>query len=78
MKPIYCGPFEVLNRIGIVAYRIEFPANMRDHNVFHVYLLKKYIHDHNHINYWNVIQVELEGQFQVEPMCILDKKVTLL
>ena len=37
----YCGPFEVLESIGPVAYRIALPANTRYHNVFHVYLVKK-------------------------------------
>ena len=27
---------------------------------------------------WDVIQVEREGEFQTEPLCILDKKVTVL
>ena len=47
LAPRYCGPFEVIDRIGPVAYRIAFPANMRAHNVFHVSLLKKYVHDLN-------------------------------
>ena len=64
--------------MGLVAYRIAFPANMRAHNVFHVSLCKKYVHDPIHIIDWNVIQVEPKGEFQVEPMHILNKKVTLL
>ena len=27
---------------------------------------------------WDVIQVELEGEFQIEPMCILSRKVTMI
>ena len=41
-------------------------------------MLKKYIHDPNHVINWDVIQVEPEGEFQIEPTCILDKKVTML
>ena len=63
LSPRYCGPFEVLERIGLVAYRIAFPASTRDHNVFHVYLLNKYVHDPNHVINWDVIQVEPEGEF---------------
>ena len=74
----YCGPFEVLDKIGLDAYRIALIDNMRAHNVFHVSLLKKYVHDPNHIIYWNVILVEPEGEFQVELVRIFDKKVTLL
>jgi hypothetical protein len=51
---------------------------MRIHNVFHVSLLKKYVHDSNHVIDWNVIQVEHEGDFRVEQMHILDQKVTVL
>ena len=45
----------MLGRIGSVAYRLAFPGSTRDHNVFHVYLLKKYVHDPNHVIYWDVI-----------------------
>ena len=41
-------------------------------------MLKKYVHDTNHVINWNVIQVEPEGEFQIELMHILDKKVTML
>jgi hypothetical protein len=68
----YCGPFEILERIGPIAYMISFPASMYVHNVFHVSFLKKYILDANHVIDWNVIQVEQEGAFQVHLVCILD------
>ena len=78
LSPRYCGPFEVLESIGPVAYRLAFLASTRDHNVFHVSFLKKYVHDPNHVINWDVIQVEPEGEFQIEPMHILDRKVTVL
>jgi hypothetical protein len=51
----FCGPFEILERIGSVAYMLALPASMNVHNVFHVSLLKKYIPDANHVIDWNVI-----------------------
>jgi hypothetical protein len=74
----YCGPFEILEKIGLVTYMLALLASMRVHNVFHVSLLKKYVPDPNHIIYWNVIQVEHEGDFRVEPICILDHKVKVI
>jgi hypothetical protein len=74
LAPQYCGPFEILDRVEPVAYRLELPPTTKEHNVFHVSLLKKYVHDYNHIIEWSVIQVELEGEFLPEPQCIIDRK----
>jgi hypothetical protein len=74
----YCGPFEILERIGSVAYMIALLGYMSIHNVFHVSFLKKYIPDVNHVIDWNVIQVEQEGAFQVHPLHILRWKIKLL
>ena len=77
LSPRYRGPFEVFERIGLVAYKLSLPARTRAHDFVHVSLLKKYVHDPNHVINW-VIQVEPEGEFQTEPLHILDKKVTVL
>jgi hypothetical protein len=66
----YCGPFEILEKIGPIEYIVALYASMRVHNVFHVSLLKKYVPDPNHIIDWNVIQVEHERDFRVEPIHI--------
>jgi hypothetical protein len=70
----YCGPFEILERIGPIAYMLALPASMTVHNVFHVSLLKKYIPDVNHVIDWNVIPVDQEGILQVNLVRILDRK----
>jgi hypothetical protein len=74
LESIFCGPFEILERIGLVANILALPTSMTVHDVFHVLFLNKYIPDPNHVIDWNVIQVEQEGVLQVHPVCILDQK----
>ena len=74
----FYGPFEILEKIGPIAYMLALPTFMSVHNVFHVSLLNKYVHDHNHVSDWNLIQVETKRNFWVQPVRILDKKVKML
>ena len=50
LAPRYVGPFEILDKVGLVAYRLALPPVLeRMDNVFHVSQLRKYIPDPNHI-----------------------------
>jgi hypothetical protein len=40
--PRYIGPYEVIERIGLIAYRLALPPHLNKiHEIFHVSLLKK-------------------------------------
>ena len=55
MKPQFCGPFSIIERIGPVAYRLTLPPIVKVHNVFHVSLLNKYVNDVDHVIDWSVL-----------------------
>jgi hypothetical protein len=78
LAPRYYGSIQVLARVGIVAYQLALSTSLKVQNIFHVSLLKKYVHDVTHVVNWNVIQVEPTAEFQVEPLRILDRKEIML
>lgn len=50
LAPRYMGPFQVIEKIGDIAYHLNLPVQLRHvHNVFHVSMLKKYIPNPSHI-----------------------------
>eukprot|EP00253_Pinus_taeda_P017390 PITA_17390 len=72
LAPWYCGPFQILARVGPVAYQLALPSHIRVHNVFHVSVLKKYVYDPRHVIRWQEIQVE--GEVLAEPLSILHRR----
>jgi hypothetical protein len=42
LSPHFYGPFQVIERVGSVAYRLRLPPKACIHDVFHVVFLKKY------------------------------------
>ena len=79
LSPRVIGPFEILERIGTVAYRLALPPSMSSvHEVFHVSMLRKYTPDPAHVVDWGQIEVNTDGTFEEEPICILDSRDQVL
>ncbi|WMV46499.1 hypothetical protein MTR67_039884 [Solanum verrucosum] len=79
LSPSYIGPFEILECVGSVAYRLALPPNLSGvHPVFHVSMLKRYHGDGDNIIKWNSIVLDKDLQYEKEPIAILDRDVRKL
>ena len=68
----FIGPFEVLERVGTVAYLLALPPSMTGvHEVFHVSMLRKYTPDPAYVVDWEQIEIDTDGTFEEGPVCIL-------
>ena len=59
---------------GPADYELALPTHVRVHNVFHAYLIKKYVYETKHVIFWSLLQVEPEGDFSPKAFHKLDKK----
>ena len=79
LSPRLIGPFEILKRVGTVAYRLALPPSMSGvHEVFQVSMLRNYTPDPAHIVDWGQIKVGTDGTFEEGPMYILDSRDQVL
>jgi len=75
LDPRYIGPFEILERIGPLAYRLALPPEIEKiHDVFHVSQLRKYVPDPSHVLKYSPLQLQEDLSYTVEPVQILDRK----
>jgi hypothetical protein len=73
LSPRYIGPFLITARIGKLAYRLELPQSMSGvHNVFHVSMLRKYLHDPEQRIELEHIIIEQDLTINSEPVRILE------
>ena len=79
LSPRFIGPFEVLDRVGQVAYQLPLlPQLSWVHDVFHVLQLRKYHPDSSHVLDWSNIEMD-DSLIVIEaPIQILDRREKLL
>ena len=78
-SPRFIGPYEILERVGPVAYRLALPPELAKlHDVFHVSMLRRYRPDPSHILPVQDIQVQEDFTFDEEPKTILDREIRQL
>ena len=75
LSPRFIRPFEILERVGTVAYRLALPPSMSGvHEVFHVSILRRYTPDPARVVDWGEIEVDTDGTFEEGPVCIMDSR----
>ena len=79
LNPRYVGPFEILERIGEVAYRLALPPSLVGvHDIFHISMLKKYLPDPSHIMELEPLQAKKDLSYEEYPVRIMDCKEQVL
>ena len=76
LNPQYIGSCRILKRIGPIVYRLELPKDLeRIHDVFHVFMLRKYISDPSHVLEAPPIELNEDLLFKVQLMGIVDQRM---
>ncbi|GKA31003.1 putative nucleotidyltransferase, ribonuclease H, partial [Tanacetum coccineum] len=75
LSPRFIGPFEILDRVGEVSYRLALPPQLSHvHNVFHVSLLRGYNYHPYHVVQYPFDKIREDLSFAEEPEAILDRQ----
>ena len=79
LSPRYVGPFEIVERIGTVAYRLHLPEEMSGiHDVFHISNLRKCLADETLAMPLRDVEIDKNLKFVEQPLQIEDFKTKSL
>ncbi|XP_070008049.1 uncharacterized protein [Nicotiana sylvestris] len=79
LSPRYIAPFEMLERIGYMVYKLASPPSLLSvHPVFHFPMLPKYYGNPFYVMDFNTVQLDGNLTYDVEPAAILDRQVRKL
>ncbi|KAJ0854279.1 putative nucleotidyltransferase, Ribonuclease H [Helianthus annuus] len=79
LSPRYIGPFEVIERVGFVAYKLNLPEELNGiHNVFHICNLKKCFADESLVIPHTDVHIDESLRFVEKPVSIEDRQVKKL
>ncbi|KAA0046171.1 pol protein [Cucumis melo var. makuwa] len=68
----FVGPFEILERIGPVAYSLVLPPSFSAiHDVFHISMLEKYVADLTHVVDFEPLRINENLRYEEHPVEIL-------
>lgn len=76
MSPRFVRPYEVLERVEPVAYKLTLPPKLsKIHNVLHISMLRMYRSNPDHVVQIEELEVEPNLSYKEELVCILSREV---
>ena len=79
LTPKFLGPYQILKKIGPVAYQIALPPNLSNlHLVFHVSQLRQYNPDPSHVVESDRVQLRDNLTYEAQPLRISDQRLKQL
>nr|XP_033512829.1 uncharacterized protein LOC117277536 [Nicotiana tomentosiformis] len=79
ISPRYIGPYEILDRIGSLAYKLALPLRLSlVHPVFHVSMLRRYIREDSHKIQAEDVELDENLTYEEGPIAILERQVRQL
>ncbi|XP_073120089.1 uncharacterized protein [Henckelia pumila] len=79
LSPMFIGSFEILEKVGDVAYRLALlPYLSGIHDVFYVSLLRQYVAEKSHILHPTEVKLEQDLSYVERPLRNIDRKDKVL
>ena len=69
LSPRFIGPYEVIEKVGPVAYRLALPLELENiHNIFHFSMLRRYRSDPSHVVTSEIIELRPDLTYEKKPI----------
>ncbi|XP_073037106.1 uncharacterized protein [Primulina eburnea] len=75
LSPMFIGPFEILEKIGTLAYRVALPPMLAGvRNVFHISMMRKYTSNLSNVLNYEPLQLTPNMSYEERPTEILGRQ----
>jgi hypothetical protein len=79
LSPRFVGPFEILEKVGAVAFCLALPPSLSGiHDIFHISMLRRYVSNPTHVLDKEPLQIRPNMTYEEAPTKVLDKKEHVL
>ena len=76
LSPRFTGPYEVIEKVGPLAYRSALPPELEKiYNVFHMSMLRRYMSNPSHVVSSETIELRPDLAYEEEPIEIFAQEV---